>query len=98
MWQQAEVLKDHPDAETPRFGRIVDLDRPALPDDAPFVGLERAVEHLHQRGLAGAVLAKQRMHRAGEDFQADLITCGERPEALGQPLRYQERRIGLRRP
>ena len=49
------------------------VDRPALPEDAPLVRLQRAVEHLDQRRFAGAVLAEQRMDLAGADFEADVV-------------------------
>ena len=45
------------------------VDRLALPEDAALVRRERAVEHLHQRRFAGAVLAEQRVHLAVRGYR-----------------------------
>ena len=86
-----KVLEHHADAELSRLGRAADRHRLALPEDAPLVRRERAVEHLDQRRLAGAVLAEQRVHLAVADIEADVIAGRERAESLGQPLRLEQR-------
>ncbi len=67
------MLEHHRDAQLARFLRVADLDFLAVPDDVAFIGPHRAVDHLHQRGLAGAVLAEHGVDLAGLDPQADLV-------------------------
>ena len=58
-----EVLVDHADAGGDRVARAAERDRLAVDQDLALVGLVEAVQDVHQRGLAGAVLAEQ-----GEDL------------------------------
>ena len=90
--EQRKVLEHHADAEAARLRRAGDGDGAALPEDGALVRRQRAVEHLHQRRLAGAVLAEQRVDFAAADFEADMVAGGELPEALGEPLGRQKRR------
>ena len=69
--EQREVLEDHADAEPARARRIGDDDGLAFPRDRPGVGLDRAVDDLHQRRLAGAVLAQHRVDLAGQNREVD---------------------------
>ena len=48
------------------------------------VGLLDAADDPHQRGLAGAVLAHQRVHFAGEQFELDLVQRPYTGERLGK--------------
>ena len=59
-----------------RHGLVVD-------EDLALVRLVQPVQDVHQRGLAGAVLAEQRMDLAGLDDQVDGIVGDQRAEALG---------------
>ena len=56
---------------------------------SPSVGVEQPVEHVHQRRLAGAVLAEQAVDLARLDGQVDVVVGRERPEPLGEPLDLQ---------
>ena len=56
---QHEVLVDHADAAGDRVRRAGDLDRLAVEQDLPLVGPGQAVQDVHERRLAGAVLAEQ---------------------------------------
>ena len=98
--EQRKVLEHHADAEPARLRRVGDRHRLAFPEDAALVRRKRAVEHLHQRRLAGAVLAEQRVDLAVADIEADVVAGRERAEALGQPLRREqaERRGSGRHP
>jgi hypothetical protein len=69
--EQAEVLEHHADAQRPRLLRVAHVHRLAVPQHAAFVGLDRAVDDLHQRGLAGAVLAQHGVGLAGLHRQRD---------------------------
>jgi hypothetical protein len=64
------VLVHHADAERERAPRVVDLDGPAVDLDHARIGTDAAVERAHERGLARAVLAEQRVHGAGLELEA----------------------------
>ena len=53
-------------------GEVIVTGRAVQPDLA-LVGLVEAVEHAHQRALAGAVLAEQRVHLARPDVEVDAV-------------------------
>ena len=61
--EQAEMLEHHGNAEGPRFLRVAHLHGLAVEEHAAFIGLDRAVDDFHQRGLARAVFAQH-----GVDF------------------------------
>ena len=64
-------------------------------EDATLVGLVHAGEHLHQGGLAGAVLAQERMHLAGADLEAHPVERAHAGESLDDALEAKGRgRIG----
>ena len=56
---QHEMLMDHRDAGGDRIARTVAGKFAATEDDFAGVGRQHSKEHLHQRALAGAVLAEQ---------------------------------------
>jgi hypothetical protein len=58
------------------------------------IGLQRAEQHLHQRRLAGAVLAQQGVDLTRRDLEIDGVIRLERAENLRDALDFQE---GLRR-
>ena len=90
--EEREVLEHHRDAERARLVRALDLDRPALPAELPGVGVDRAVDDLHQRRLARPVLAEQRMERAGLDLDRHIVERDQRPEDLGHVMGFERRR------
>jgi hypothetical protein len=49
------------------------VDGTAIEGDLPGVGRGQAVHHVHQRGLAGPVLAQQRVDLAPLDRQVDPV-------------------------
>ena len=74
---QHEVLVHHADAGRDRVARGAELHRLAVHEDLALVGLEQPVEHVHQRGLAGAVLTEQAVDLARLDRQVDVVVGGE---------------------
>ena len=52
-------------------------------------------EDLHQRRLAGAVVADDAEHFAALQLQADGIERGDRAEILRYPLCFEERSAGM---
>ena len=78
-----EVLVDHADAGRDGVagtGEVLDL---VVEQDLALVGPVEAVEHVHQRGLAGAVLAEQAWISPGSTVSGDPVVGDERAEALG---------------
>ena len=63
--EQREMLEHHADAKLPRRGGIGDGHRLALPAEFAGGGLQRAIDHLDQGGLARPVLAEEGMDLAG---------------------------------
>ena len=62
------------------FARRRHLDDLAVDDDLALVGVVEAVEDVHQRRLAGAVLAEQRVHLAAAEIEVDVVV---RDDAAG---------------
>ena len=65
--------------------------------DLPRVARQQSVEDVHQRRLAGAVLAHERVHLARSDVQARIVDRHEVAEGLDDAA-HGHKRIGHRRP
>ena len=74
-----EVLVDHADPARDGIGRTEDVDRLAVEQDLALVGHRQPVEDVHQRGLAGAVLAEQRVDLARPEVEIDARRWRRRP-------------------
>ena len=86
---EAEVLVDHRQPERRGLERVVDDDGPPAHGDVPLVRADQAEEHVHQRGLARAVLAEDAQDLAPPDRQVDPVAGDQRAEALGQQPRFE---------
>src|SRR5687768_13901766 len=77
------MLVHHADAA--RQGGLGPSRRQALAErlDAALVGYVMAEQDVHQRGLAGAVLAQQRQDLSSMQIEADRIVGQQRAEPLG---------------
>ena len=71
--EQREMLEHHADAQALRVAGVLDGDLLAFPDDLAFVGLDHAVDDLHQRAFAGAVFAQQRVDLVALDGERDVV-------------------------
>ena len=91
---QHEVLVDHADARPDRILGAVDLALLPVDPDGPAIGPVVAVEDVHQRRLAGAVLADDAVDRAGGDLQIDGLVGVDRAEALVDAAELDRRRRG----
>ena len=80
---ELEVLVDHADAQVERVLRAADGDRTAVHLDLALVREIDAREHVHERGLAAAVLAQQGQDLAPVDVQIDLLVGRDAAEGLG---------------
>ena len=88
--EQRKVLEDHADAGLSRLARAADRHRRSAPVDRAGGRFEDAEEHLHQRRLAGTVLAEKRVDFARPDVEVDAVTGPEAAEELGEPRDLQE--------
>ncbi len=86
-----EVLVHHADAAGDGVAGGVELARLAVDRDGALVRLLHAVEDLHQRRLAGAVLAHQGVHGAGADGEVDVVVGHDTGEALGDAAQFDGR-------
>jgi hypothetical protein len=68
-----EVLVHHADPALDRVLRRAERDALAVEDDLTLVGLREPVEDVHQRRLAGAVLAEQRVNLAAAKVEVDVV-------------------------
>ena len=91
---QLEVLVHHPDAGGDGVARAAELHRLAAEQDLARVGLVEPEHRVHQRALAGAVLAEQAEHLALVEREVDVFVGDDAGERLGDAP-YLEDRAGL---
>ena len=87
---EREVLVDGVDARAPRLVDAVRLVRLAAQGHLAHVGLLEAADDLHQRRLAGAVVAEQPEHLALAQVQVDVAQRDDGPEVLRDVLDAQD--------
>ena len=88
------MLEHHADAQGPRLLRVANLHRLTVELDVAFIGLDRAVNDFHQRGLARAVFTQHGVGLAGLYPQTDLLVGHHRRVALGDACQLQARGWG----
>ena len=86
------MLVDHPEAEAMGVARSVDRVLAPVEEQAPRVGPVVADDALHERALAGAVLAEDGVKRSGRQCQRDVVEGAHVAEALGHPHDLDQRR------
>ena len=75
------------------FGELErDAARP-LTRISPSSGLVEPVEDVHQRRLAGAVLAEQRVHLAAAQVEVDVVVRDDSGEVLRDPAQLEDRTL-----
>ncbi len=84
-----EVLVHHADTGGDRVAGTAEGNRLVVDEDLALVRLVEAVQDVHQRRLAGAVLPEQAVDLAGLDRQVDVVVRGERAEPAGQALHLE---------
>ena len=85
-----KMLVHHADAGGQRIGRAGDPHRLALDEDLAGVGRIGAEQHVHQRRLAGAVLAQQPEDLARRHAEIDGLVRLDGAEALGDAAHFDE--------
>ena len=76
------MLVDHADAVPDGVLRVADGRFRAVDQDLSLVGMVQAVEHLHQRRLARAILPQQSVDLAGFDIEVDFVGRQDAGKAL----------------
>ncbi len=93
-----EVLVDHPDAALQRILRSGEGDDRVVELDLARVGADHPEQDVHQRRLACAVLAEERMHFARSKIEGDVVVrdrlrVGLRDPPHGDVVAHAEGRI-----
>ena len=88
---EAQVLVDHADAQIGRGLRIVDHRLAAGERDRAAVGLDESDQDLHQRRLAGAVLAEDPVDPTGVQLQVDVVAGDDAAVVLGDGCEVDSR-------
>src|SRR5690606_35719356 len=91
-----EVLVHHADARGHRVTRAVAFQRLVVDEDLALVRFEQAVDEVHHRRLARAVLAEQAVDLPRLDDQIDVVIGHERPEPLRDTAQFEFHRVLLR--
>ena len=86
-----EVLMHHADPVRDRITRRAKRHRRSGDPDLALVGPVEPVQHIHQRGLPGAVLAEQRVYLGPAKIDAHLIVGQDPGEPLGYGVELQDR-------
>ena len=87
---EREVLVDGRDPERGRVLGSGDRDLLAVEADRALVGRVDAGDRLHQRRLAGAVVADEAHDLAGADGEVDPVQSLDRAESLADSLQLEE--------
>ena len=89
--KQAEVLKHHGNTQSPRLLRVADLHRLTVEHHAASVGLDRAVDDLHQGRLTGAVFAQNCMDFTRHDAHRHRVIRPHAGVALADVSKLEAR-------
>ena len=79
------MLVNHADAVRKRILRRTDDDRLTVDEDLARIREIDARDHVHQRGLAAAVLTEDGEDLAAVDLQADVVVGDDAAEGLRDP-------------
>jgi len=88
---EREVLLHHTEPGGERGRRGCEVHRPPVERDRPCIGGQKPERDAHERALAGAILAEERMHGARSDHDAGVVEGERRTEPL-EDAREGERR------
>ena len=86
---ERDLLGDERDPADERLARGAERHRRPPQHQVALVLREDAGDDLAQRGLAGAVLADERVDRAGPDGDRDIVESARRPEGLAERARLE---------
>ena len=84
-----QLLMHHGDAQVECLQGVVDVHGLSLVDDFALIHLINAKHALHQRGLAGAILAHQGVHGTGAQLKLSIVQRLHTGERLGHIAHFQ---------
>jgi hypothetical protein len=93
---QRELLVNGADARELGLARRVERHGAAVEQDLSRIAPAGAAQDLHQRRLAGAVLAEQDVHLARTQLEAHIVEGDDARVAFADAAHLQERRLGSR--
>ena len=82
------MLVHHADARRDRVTGSLERDGLAVDEDLPLIGGMHPVQDVHERGLARAVLSKQRVNMPLLDRQVDRVVGDEGAKPLRDPPQF----------
>jgi hypothetical protein len=85
-----EVLVHHSDPRRDRLVRRPESHPLGLHEDLAAVGLVEPVEDVHQRRLAGTVLAEERVHLPAAEVEVDVVVREHTRKLLGDPAELED--------
>ena len=88
------MLVHHPDPGLDRVAGGAEGDRLSVQQDLAGIRAVEPVEDVHQRRLAGAVLAEQRVHLAAPDVEVDVVVGDDARELLADPAHLEDEVVG----
>ncbi len=89
---QHEVLVDHAYPGVQGVARVVERDDFAVDEDLALVGPQEPVEDVHQRRLAGSVLAEQGVDLARLNGEVDAVVGDEAAKTFRDPTQLELQR------
>ena len=89
---------DERDPSAKYLGGAARRQRPTAQLDRSLARRKHAPEDLHQRALAGAIFAHERMHFACAHREVDAAQHGDSAESLGDPAHHEHGIRVLTRP
>ncbi|GAB3143901.1 hypothetical protein GCM10027290_21120 [Micromonospora sonneratiae] len=82
----------HPDPGGDGVARSLDPQRLSVDQDLALVGLEQAVQHVHQGRLARAVLTEQGVNLSRLNRQVDVVVGDQVTEPFGDAAQFESQR------
>ena len=92
------MLVDHPDARRDGVLGPGEHHGPVVDQDLALVGLQQAVQGVHQRRLAGAVLPEQGVDLPGLDGEIDVVVGQKCAEPLRDTAKFESHAMPSGRP
>jgi hypothetical protein len=97
-WDQREVLMDHAQTGCDRIPRRAERNRQAIDPDLALVRSVEPGEDVHERALAGTVLAQEGMNLARPKVEVDVVVGEDAGERLDDADRFHSGCRNLRGP
>ncbi len=87
--EQRKVLKHHAHSERPGLGGSLDRHLLIVPQHLTGIGLDHAIDHLHEGAFAGAILPQQCVNFTGRDFEVHRVVGNAARIGFGDTDQFQ---------